>query len=84
MYIPQEHGDPVIPPGTWFPFRRLLRLAGLRWNYSNSPSCGVPTQLQITLRLAVYRQSVLLAQSPLRLTTRDISFNSPELLVLVI
>jgi hypothetical protein len=27
-YIPQEQGDPVIPPGTGFPFCRLLRLAG--------------------------------------------------------
>jgi hypothetical protein len=27
-YIPQEQGGPVIPPGTEFPFRRLLRLAG--------------------------------------------------------
>jgi hypothetical protein len=26
-YIPQEQGGPVIPPGTGFPFRRLLRLA---------------------------------------------------------
>jgi hypothetical protein len=24
IYIPQEQGGPVIPPGTWFPFRRLL------------------------------------------------------------
>jgi hypothetical protein len=24
IYIPQEQGSPVIPPGTWFPFRRLL------------------------------------------------------------
>jgi hypothetical protein len=31
IYIPQEHGGPVIHPGTWFPFSRLLRLAGLRW-----------------------------------------------------
>jgi hypothetical protein len=30
IYIPQEQGGPVIPPGTRFPFRRLLRLAGLR------------------------------------------------------
>jgi hypothetical protein len=30
IYIPQEQGDPVMPPGTGFPFRRLLRLAGLR------------------------------------------------------
>jgi hypothetical protein len=27
IYIPQEHNGPVLPPGTWFPFRRLLRLA---------------------------------------------------------
>jgi hypothetical protein len=27
IYIPQEQGDPVIPPGTGFPLRRLLRLA---------------------------------------------------------
>jgi hypothetical protein len=29
IYIPQEKGGLVIPPGTGFPFRRLLRLAGL-------------------------------------------------------
>jgi hypothetical protein len=34
-YIPQERASPVIPPGTVFPFHRLLRLAGLRWRYSN-------------------------------------------------
>jgi hypothetical protein len=27
IYTPQEQGDPVIPPGTLFPFRRLLLLA---------------------------------------------------------
>jgi hypothetical protein len=37
IYIPQEQGGPIIPPGTGFPFRRLLRLAGLRWRYSNPP-----------------------------------------------
>jgi hypothetical protein len=31
IYIPQEQGGPVIPPCTGLPFRRLLRLAGLRW-----------------------------------------------------
>jgi hypothetical protein len=41
IYIPQEQGSPVTPPGTGFPFRRLLRLAGLRWRYSNPPPCGV-------------------------------------------
>jgi hypothetical protein len=27
IYIPPEHGDPITPPGTGFPFRRLLRPA---------------------------------------------------------
>jgi hypothetical protein len=37
IYITQEKGGPVIPQGTGFPFCRLLRLAGLRWRYSNPP-----------------------------------------------
>jgi hypothetical protein len=37
IYIPQEQGSPVIPTGTGFHFRRLLRLAGLRWRYSTTP-----------------------------------------------
>jgi hypothetical protein len=37
IYIPQEQGGPVIAPGTGFPFRRLLRLAVLRWRYWNPP-----------------------------------------------
>jgi hypothetical protein len=40
IYIPNEKGGPVISPGTGFPFRRLLRLAGLRWRYSNPPPRG--------------------------------------------
>jgi hypothetical protein len=39
--FPQEQGGPVIPPGTGFPFCRLLRLAGLRWMYSNPPPHGL-------------------------------------------
>jgi hypothetical protein len=35
IYILQEQGRPVISPGTGFPLRRLLRLAGLQWRYSN-------------------------------------------------
>jgi hypothetical protein len=31
IYIPQELGGPVLPPGTGFPFRRLLLLAELRY-----------------------------------------------------
>jgi hypothetical protein len=41
IYIPQEQSGPVIPPGTGFPFRRLLRLARLRWRYSNPPPGGI-------------------------------------------
>jgi hypothetical protein len=40
IYIPQEQGGPAIPSGTGFPFCRLLRLAGLRWRYSNPPPHG--------------------------------------------
>jgi hypothetical protein len=38
IYIPHEHGGPVIPSGTGIPFHRLLRLAGLRWRYSTPSS----------------------------------------------
>jgi hypothetical protein len=41
IYIPQEQGGPVIPPGIGLPFRRLLRLAGLRWRYSTAPQHGI-------------------------------------------
>jgi hypothetical protein len=41
IYSPQEQGGPVIPPGTGFPFRRLLRHAELRWRYSYPPPRGV-------------------------------------------
>jgi hypothetical protein len=34
IYIPQEQGGSFTPPGTGFPFRRLLRFQGLRWRYS--------------------------------------------------
>jgi hypothetical protein len=40
IYIPQEQGVPVIPPGTGFPFRRLVRFTGLRWRHSTSPLHG--------------------------------------------
>jgi hypothetical protein len=41
IYIPQEQGGLVIPPGTGFPFRRPERLAGLRWRYSTPPPHGI-------------------------------------------
>lgn len=37
IYIPKEQGGPIIPPGRWFPFRRILRLTGLWWRYSIPP-----------------------------------------------
>jgi hypothetical protein len=33
---PNLEGPYLYPPGTGFPFRRLLRLAGLQWKYSAS------------------------------------------------
>jgi hypothetical protein len=40
IHNPLEQGGPVIPPGTVFPFRRLLRLEELRWRYSTTPPHG--------------------------------------------
>jgi hypothetical protein len=40
IYILQAQCGLVIPPGTGFPFRRLLRLEGLRWRYSTPPPHG--------------------------------------------
>jgi hypothetical protein len=37
IYIPQEQGGTVILPSIGCPLRHLLRLAGLRWSYSNPP-----------------------------------------------
>jgi hypothetical protein len=40
IYVPELQGSPVIRPRTWFPFHRLLQLAGIRWRYSNPPPHG--------------------------------------------
>jgi hypothetical protein len=56
IYIPQEQGCPVIPPGTGFPFRRLLRFAGLRWRFSNPPPHGV--RIRVTLRSSLYTYNI--------------------------
>jgi hypothetical protein len=63
IYIPQEQGGPVIPPGTGFPFRRLLQLLGLQWRYSNPPPHGVFMSLNTSTRY--------IAQAR---TAREISF----------
>jgi hypothetical protein len=69
--VPQERGSPVIPPGTGFPFRRLLRLAGIRWRYSNPPSEYTNT-FQI-----IYNKSVRTAEE-----TYYISATKPNRLML--
>jgi hypothetical protein len=46
---PREQGGNFVPPGTGFPFRRLLRLTGSRWRDSNPP-------LLITSRLGRRRK----------------------------
>jgi hypothetical protein len=51
IYIPQEEGGPVILPGTWFPFYRLLRLAGRRWMYSIPPPHGSQTVFSMCISL---------------------------------
>jgi hypothetical protein len=45
IYISQEQGDPVIPPGTGFPFLCLLRLAWLLRRYMTPPPHGNDNRL---------------------------------------
>jgi hypothetical protein len=40
VFISPRNRVSSFPPGTGFPFCRLLRLAGLRWRYSNPPPHG--------------------------------------------
>jgi hypothetical protein len=54
---PRNRVAQLSSPGTGFPFRRLLRLAGLRWRYSTPPPHGLLlnclNQVKVTLRLTV-------------------------------
>jgi hypothetical protein len=50
-YVPRLEDGPVIAPGTGFPFRRLLRLAELRWRYSNRPPHGGFRLILVTIKL---------------------------------
>jgi hypothetical protein len=45
IYIPQEQGGPVIPPGSGIPFCHLLRDTGLWWRCSTSPSHRIDSDL---------------------------------------
>jgi hypothetical protein len=73
IYIRQEQGGPVIPPGTGLPFRRLLRLIGLRWRYSTPPPHRFTwkvIKVKATLRLTVSQPVSLGVEPPLGLMTR--------------
>jgi hypothetical protein len=72
--IPQEQGDPVIPPGTGFPFRHLLQLAGLQWRYSNPPPRG---EVRINLNTSKYEYINLVCTSQ---GTHYVSATKPYLL----
>jgi hypothetical protein len=72
IYIPQEEGGPVIPQGTGFPVRRLLRLAGLRWGYSN-PRRGEPTEDTIhTIHITNFYHGNLFASPSNALFTKNL------------
>jgi hypothetical protein len=66
IYILQEQGGPLIPPDTGFLFRRLLRLAGLRWRYSTPPphEFEISLSLSLTLRPTVSRTVCLGIKHP--------------------
>jgi hypothetical protein len=45
----KKQGGPVIPPGTGFPFRRLLRLAE-QYNYSYTSDHALPMEIKGKMR----------------------------------
>jgi hypothetical protein len=89
IYIPQEQGVLVTPPGSGFPFRRLLLLAEQGWRYSNPYPHGshtteaevvlavrvrVYSQVQVILRPTVSRPAPLTSLSDLNFPCLTISF----------
>jgi hypothetical protein len=79
IYILQEQGAPVITPGTVFPFRRLLRLAGLRCRYSNLPLRGDYLVMAAGLRYTdsewTTHKTPLQTVTPLLLVTQPLPSN---------
>jgi hypothetical protein len=55
-----------------FPFRRLLRLAGLRWRYSTSPPQGSCSPKSTEM---IYKDSVRTSQETPRLLVRVVESN---------
>jgi hypothetical protein len=68
IYIPHEQGGPVIPTGTGFLFVASYYSQGTVEVFD--PKAKV--KVKVTLRLAIYRQSVRLGMKPLE--THDQSF----------
>jgi hypothetical protein len=73
IYIPQEQGSTVIPPGTGFHFRRLLRLTGLRWRYSKPPPRGLLSRFSFSFYdWTTYIVSRRIRRKQIRCPVRDI------------
>jgi hypothetical protein len=92
----RSHSRVRVPWDSWpyftreLPFRRLLRLAGLPWSYSTSPSdreeslVRVRVKVRVTLRLAVYRQSIRLGAKPLVTHGQNFFLNwTPTVIILI-
>jgi hypothetical protein len=78
IYMPQEEGGPVIPPGTGFPFRSLVRISGLGWRYSNPLPRGIYKAAELLYDWRFAANQFILATNPLRLTT-SIFFSTEHL-----
>jgi hypothetical protein len=69
IHIPQEQVSAVGLPGTGFPLRRLLRLAGIRWRYSNPPLHGCSRSIPyVASARTAYKTPLLTVPSLLRAT----------------
>jgi hypothetical protein len=73
IYILQEQGDAVIPPGTGFPFYHPVQLAGLWWSYLNLPPCRSwdPFVWSVKLLLA-FTSTVIAGFSLLKIHDQDL------------
>jgi hypothetical protein len=72
IYIPRNRVAQLYPQVLGSPFRRLLRLAGLRWKYSNLRPHGFNwVKSKIFCEWRFTANQFVLASSPLRPTTRD-------------